>query len=100
MKEPPEVSFDLKLHAVIADVLGISPDKVWAEAALVADLNATSLDFLEVVVEIEEAFGIDINDRDAAALFSVADFGSLIRRRQSEKREKQRPLSRRSPDGP
>jgi acyl carrier protein len=85
MDPPLDASFDLKLHTIIGDALGISPDKVWAEAALVADLNATSLDFLEVVVEVEAAFDIDIDDRDAATLFSVADFGSLIRRRQSEK---------------
>ena len=97
MEQPPDMSFDLKLHAIIGDVLGISADRVWAEAALVADLNATSLDFLEMVVEVEEAFGIDISDRDAAALFSVADFGSLIRRRQSEKSGQQSPLSPPSP---
>lgn len=99
IEQPPDRSLDLELHAIIADVLGISADKVWAEAALVGDLGATSLDFLEVVVEVEEAFGIDINDRDAAVLSSVADFGSLIRRRQSKKREAG-PGFRPSLDGP
>lgn len=80
----------MALRAIIADVLGISPDKVRSDAALVADLNATSLDFLEMVVEVEETFHIDIHDRDAATLVLVSDIEALIARRVAEESAKTR----------
>jgi acyl carrier protein len=71
------------LHAIIADVLLISPDEVWSEAAFVADLHVTSLDFMEIVVGVEEAFGVEIRDRVAAELLRVADLELLIRHHQA-----------------
>jgi DNA-binding NarL/FixJ family response regulator len=55
MNNQLKVSDDQALRMIIADVLGISPHKVWAGASLVADLHATSLDFMEMVVGVEEA---------------------------------------------
>jgi acyl carrier protein len=82
----------LKLQMIIADVLGISPHKVWPGASLVVDLHATSLDFMEIVVGVEEGFHIEIHDREAAKLVFVADFESLIHRFQAEEGRKRRPL--------
>ena len=61
MHEQFKMPADPVVRMIIADVLGISPNKVRAEAALVADLHATSLDFLEIVVGVEEAFHIEGN---------------------------------------
>jgi acyl carrier protein len=83
---------DEVLCMVISDVLGISAHEVRPEAALVADLHATSLDFLEIVVGVEDAFHIEIDDREAAKLVHVADFEVLIRRRRAEKEGKSAPL--------
>jgi len=93
MNKQLKVSDDQALRMIIADVLGISPHKVWAGASLVADLHATSLDFMEMVVGVEEGFHIEIHDREAAKLVFVADFESLIRRRfQAEEDRKRTPL--------
>jgi len=93
MNKQLKVSDDQALRMIIADVLGISPHKVWAGASLVADLHATSLDFMEMVVGVEEGFHIEIHDREAAKLVFVADFESLIRRRfQAEEDRERTPL--------
>jgi len=57
-----------------------------------ADLHATSLDSMEMVVGVEEGFRIEIHDREAAKLVFVADFESLIRRFQAEEDRKRTPL--------
>ena len=92
MHEHLRIPDDEALRIVISDVLGISADKVRPEAALVADLHATSLDFLEIVVGVEDAFHIEIDEREAAKLAHVADFEALIFRRQAEKERKATPL--------
>ena len=92
MNKQLKVSDDQALRMIIADVLGISPRKVWTGASLVADLHATSLDFMEMVVGVEESFHIEIHDHEAAKLVFVADFESLIRRFQAEGDRKRTPL--------
>ena len=92
MNKQLKVSDDQALRMIIADVLGISPRKVWTGASLVADLHATSLDFMEMVVGVEESFHIEIHDHEAAKLVFVADFESLIRRFQAEEDRKRPPL--------
>lgn len=84
MHERLKIPDDEMLHMIISDVLGISPHKVLAKAALVADLHVTSLDLMEIVVGVEEVFQLEIHDREVAALVFVADFESLIRRRQAK----------------
>jgi acyl carrier protein len=92
MHEHLRIPDDKVLCMVISDVLGVSAHKVTPEAALVVDLHATSLDFLEIVVGVEDAFHIEISDREAAKLVHVGDFEALIRRRRAEKEEKSTPL--------
>jgi acyl carrier protein len=88
-----KVSDDQALRMIIADVLGISPHRVWAGASLVADLHATSLDFMEMVVGVEDGFHIEIHDREAAKVVRVADFEPLIRRFHAEEDRKTTPSS-------
>jgi acyl carrier protein len=92
MNNQLKVSDDQALRMIIADVLGISPHKVCAGASLVADLHATSLDLMEMVVGVEEGFHTEIHDREAAKLVFVADFESLIHRFQAEEDRKRTPL--------
>jgi acyl carrier protein len=91
MHEHLRIPDDEVLCMVISDVLGISAHEVRPGAALVADLHATSLDFLEIIVGVEDAFHIEIDDREAAKLVQVADFEALIRRRRAEKEGKSTP---------
>ena len=104
MNNQLKVSDDQVLRMIIADVLGISPHKVQANASLVADLHATSLDLMEMVVGVEEGFHIEIHGRETAKLVFVADFESLIDRLQAEKDRTplpvQDPCATAAPEGP
>lgn len=67
-------TFD-KVKEVIIDKLGVEEDKVSAEASFVDDLGADSLDTVELIMELEEEFGIEIPDEDAENMTTV---GSVI----------------------
>jgi acyl carrier protein len=99
MHEHLKIADDERLRMIIADVLGISTHKVLAKAALGLDLHATSLDLMEIVVGVEEAFQLVIHDREVAELVFVADFESLIRRRQAEEDTKATLLPTRTTPG-
>ena len=49
-----------KVQAALVDALGVDDDEVTAEATLVGDLGAESIDFLDIVFRLEKAFGIEI----------------------------------------
>jgi len=84
-------------HTIIAEVLGIRPDEVHARATLAGDLRATSLDMLEIVMALEDAFHIEISDRDAATVARVEDLETLIQRRQALRKTAKAPVSPAAP---
>lgn len=53
-----------KVQNVLADALGADEDEVTPDARLVADLGAESIDFLDIVFQLEKAFGIKIDQRE------------------------------------
>lgn len=69
-----------QVRDIVGSILGISPDRATGSAALVADLGATSLDFVELVMAVEDLFGIEIADADADRLVTVDDLVTLIAR--------------------
>ncbi len=50
-----------KVQEVLVDALGVDQDEVTAEATLVEDLGAESIDFLDIVFRLEKAFGIKVD---------------------------------------
>ena len=62
-----------RVKKIIVDQLGVEEDLVTAEASFVDDLGADSLDTVELVMALEEEFGIDIPDEDADKLKTVGD---------------------------
>ncbi len=62
-----------KVKEIIADRLGVDPDEVTPEASFVEDLGADSLDTVELVMALEEEFGIEIPDEDAENIKTVGD---------------------------
>ena len=64
-------SFD-KVKEVIMDKLGADEDKITAEASFVDDLGADSLDTVELIMQLEEEFGMEIPDEEAEKLTTVS----------------------------
>jgi acyl carrier protein len=62
-----------KLRKIIADQLGVEEERVTAEAHFIEDLNADSLDLVELIMSLEEEFGVKISDDDAAKILTVQD---------------------------
>ena len=64
---------DDKVKEIIAKELGVERDKLTNEASFMEDLGADSLDTVELVMEFEKEFNIDIPDEDAEKLRTVGD---------------------------
>jgi len=64
---------DEKVKAIIAEQLGVKPEEVTPDASFIDDLGADSLDTVELVMALEEEFGIEIPDEDAEKMSKVSD---------------------------
>jgi acyl carrier protein len=60
-----------KIKKIISDRFGVSEDRVTMEATFKNDLGADSLDVVELVMELEDAFDIEVPDEDAEGLTTV-----------------------------
>ncbi len=58
---------------VVVEQLNVNPDEVKEESRFVEDLNADSLDVVELIMELEEKFDIEIPDSDAESIATVGD---------------------------
>ena len=64
-------SVEEKVKHIIVEQLGVDADEVKTEASFVDDLGADSLDVVELVMALEEEFGLEISDEDAEKLRTV-----------------------------
>ncbi|MCC6769886.1 MAG: acyl carrier protein [Gemmatimonadaceae bacterium] len=62
-----------KVKEIIEKELGVEREKLTHEASFIEDLGADSLDIVELVMEFEKEFNIDIPDEDAEKLRTVGD---------------------------
>ncbi|MDP8275523.1 MAG: acyl carrier protein [Candidatus Euphemobacter frigidus] len=60
-----------KVKDIIVEQLGVNPDEITPEASFIDDLGADSLDTVELVMALEEGFGIEVPDEDAEKLTTV-----------------------------
>jgi acyl carrier protein len=68
-----------RVKEIIVDQLGVDEDTVTMEASFVDDLGADSLDIVELVMALEEDFGIEIPDEDAEKIVTVGDAVEYIK---------------------
>ena len=66
------------LEKVIADTLGIDEDAIKDESNFVEDLGADSLNIVELVMEVEQTYDMEIPDEDAEGLNTVAELKQYI----------------------
>jgi acyl carrier protein len=62
-----------RLKKIVAEQLGVDESKIVPSARFTDDLNADSLDLVEMIMSLEEEFGIEIPDEDAEKIVVVQD---------------------------
>jgi acyl carrier protein len=70
-----------KIREIIVEQLGVSAEEVVPEASFIDDLGADSLDIVELVMAIEEEFGLEIPDEDAERMQNISDAISYVEER-------------------
>lgn len=74
-----------KIKSIIAEQLGVKPEEVTPQASFIEDLGADSLDTVELVMALEEEFGIEIPDEDAEKMATVGDAAKYIEEKLASK---------------
>jgi len=67
-----------KVQKIIVDLLAIDPSRVTLEARFREDLEADSLDLVELIMEFEDEFGGEISDEDAQKITTVGEAVEFI----------------------
>ena len=71
-----------RLKKIIVEQLGVDEEEVQPQASFVEDLNADSLDLVELIMSLEEEFGMEISDEDAERIQKVQDAVDFIEEHQ------------------
>ncbi|MDR5709506.1 MAG: acyl carrier protein [Armatimonadota bacterium] len=74
-----------RVKAIIVEQLGVNGEEVTEEASFVEDLGADSLDVVELVMALEEEFGIEIPDEEAEKIRTVGQAVQYIEQRLAAK---------------
>jgi acyl carrier protein len=69
----PSPEMEARLKKIVAEQLGVDESKIVPSARFTEDLNADSLDLVEMIMSLEEEFGIEIPDEDAEKIVTVGD---------------------------
>ncbi|MDR0875814.1 MAG: acyl carrier protein [Clostridiales Family XIII bacterium] len=67
-----------KIKEIIANKIQVDEEKITAETSLMKDLEADSLDAVEIIMGIEEEFDIEIPDSVAEGFINVGDIASYV----------------------
>ena len=79
------VDVEQKVKEIVMQQLNVTEDQVKAEASFQEDLNADSLDVVELVMAFEEEFGIEIPDEDAEKIQNVGQAVDYLNKKLAEK---------------
>jgi len=74
-------NYEQKIRDIIVEQLGVAPEKVTPEASFIDDLGADSLDTVELIMALEEAFEVEIPDEDAEKMEKVGDAINYLKTR-------------------
>ena len=72
------MALDDKVKSIIAEQLGVKKEEITEESKFIDDLGADSLDTVELVMALEEEFGIEIPDEDAEKMVTVGEAAKYI----------------------
>jgi len=74
----PTPTIHERLKKIIVDQLGVDESEVVPSASFVEDLNADSLDLVELIMSLEEEFKLQISDEDAEKITTVQEADDYI----------------------
>jgi acyl carrier protein len=72
-----------KIKGIVVDLLEVDPDKVTPDASFSKDLEADSLDLVELIMAFEEEFGETISDEDAQKIGTVGQAVEYVQQHMS-----------------
>lgn len=70
-----------RVRRLVSDQLGVDPTEMQSSASILEDLGADSLDVVELVMAIEEAFDIEISDEEAESMRTIGDVEQYVTER-------------------
>ena len=73
-----------RVRDIIVDLLGVEPEKVIPDARFREDLEADSLDLVELIMAFEEEFGGEISDDDAQKITTVGEAVTYVEQQMAE----------------
>jgi acyl carrier protein len=77
-------SIEERLRRIISEQLGVDESQVTPNASFEDDLNADSLDLVELIMSLEEEFGIEISEEDAEKIRTVGDAIDYVKEHKGE----------------
>ncbi|MBN1284704.1 MAG: acyl carrier protein [Anaerolineae bacterium] len=69
---------EVKIKEIVVDLLGVDEEKVVPEARFREDLEADSLDLVELIMAVEDEFGGEISDEEAQSILTVGEVVEYI----------------------
>ena len=75
------MAVDERVSEIIVEQLGVSAEEITPEASFIDDLGADSLDIVELVMAMEEAFDLEIPDEDAERIQTIGDAMAYVKER-------------------
>ncbi|HVU11295.1 MAG TPA: acyl carrier protein [Phototrophicaceae bacterium] len=71
-------STEEQVRSIVVELLGVDPERVTSNARFREDLEADSLDLVELIMKFEEEFGNEISDEDAQKITTVGEAVAYI----------------------
>ena len=77
------MELETRVNQIIADTMRIEKDTIKLESSFIDDLNLDSLDMVELMMKMEDEFGLEIPDEDTENLKTVQDVLTYIKTKQT-----------------